>query len=160
MLSGGDFAKDRLIPDCARAAITGRPMALRNPLAIRPFQHVLEPLFVYLDILRRQKPDSPYEGAFNVGPEDEDCINALALTEHFKEAWGEGFSFEAVEKEGPHEAGFLKLNCEKLKKVYAWKPKYDIKTAAALTAQWYKAYGAGEDMNAFTEAQIRAYCRH
>ncbi len=85
VIGGGDFAKDRIIPDCVRAAISGKPVIIRNPNSIRPFQHVLEPLFIYLDIVMRQAKDRErYEGYYNVGPDDSDCVNAKTLVESFK----------------------------------------------------------------------------
>ena len=95
VIGGGDFAKDRIIPDCVRAAVSGKPVIIRNPNSIRPFQHVLEPLFIYLDIVMRQAKDRErYEGYYNVGPDDSDCVNAKTLVESFKRAWGDGFDFK------------------------------------------------------------------
>jgi len=95
VIGGGDFAKDRIVPDCVRAAISKNSVIIRNPNSIRPFQHVLEPLFIYLDIIMRQEKDrGKYEGYFNVGPDDSDCVNAKTLVESFKRAWGDGFEFK------------------------------------------------------------------
>ena len=158
VIGGGDFAKDRIVPDCVRAAISDNPMIIRNPNSIRPFQHVLEPLFIYLDIVMRQETDRQrYEGYYNVGPDDSDCVNAKTLVESFKRAWGEGFDFKIQSDGGPHEAGFLKLNCDKLKAVYGWKPGLDVHGAIDLSVEWYKAWNNGEEMNAITEKQILSY---
>nr|WP_314609435.1 CDP-glucose 4,6-dehydratase [uncultured Lachnoanaerobaculum sp.] len=158
VIGGGDFAKDRIIPDCVRAAVSGKPVIIRNPNSIRPFQHVLEPLFIYLDIVMRQSQDRErFEGYFNVGPDDSDCVNAQTLVESFKRAWGEGFDFKIKSDGGPHEAGFLKLNCDKLKKVYGWKPVLNVHDAIDLSVEWYKAWSKGEDMDAVTQKQILAY---
>ena len=160
VIGGGDFAKDRIVPDCVRAAISKNPVIIRNPNSIRPFQHVLEPLFIYLDIVMRQAQDRErFEGYFNVGPDDSDCVNAQALVESFKRAWGEGFDFKIQLDGGPHEAGFLKLNCDKLKAVYGWKPRLDVHGAIDLSVEWYKAWNDGEDMNDITESQIRSYIK-
>ncbi len=160
VIGGGDFAKDRIVPDCVRAAISKNPVIIRNPNSIRPFQHVLEPLFIYLDIVMRQAQDRErFEGYFNVGPDDSDCVNAQALVESFKRAWGEGFDFKIQLDGGPHEAGFLKLNCDKLKAVYGWKPRLDVHGAIDLSVEWYKAWNNGEDMNDITESQIRSYIK-
>ena len=87
VIGGGDFAKDRIVPDCVRAAISNKPVIIRNPNSIRPFQHVLEPLFIYLDIVMRQAEDrEKFEGYYNVGPDDSDCVNAQTLVESFKRA--------------------------------------------------------------------------
>lgn len=158
VIGGGDFAKDRIIPDCVRAAISGKPVIIRNPNSIRPFQHVLEPLFIYLDIVMRQAKDRErYEGYYNVGPDDSDCVNAKTLVESFKRAWREGFDFKIQSDGGPHEAGFLKLNCDKLKKVYGWKPVLNVHDAIDLSVEWYKAWSKGEDMDAVTKKQILEY---
>ena len=160
VIGGGDFAKDRIVPDCVRAAISKNPVIIRNPNSIRPFQHVLEPLFIYLDIVMRQAQDRErFEGYFNVGPDDSDCVNAQTLVESFKRAWGEGFDFKIQSDSGPHEAGFLKLNCDKLKAVYGWKPRLDVHGAIDLSVEWYKAWNDGEDMNDITESQIRSYIK-
>ena len=158
VIGGGDFAKDRITPDCVRAAISGKPVIIRNPNSIRPFQHVLEPLFIYLYIVMRQEQDRErYEGYYNVGPDDSDCVNAKTLVGSFKRAWGEGFDFKIKSDGGPHEAGFLKLNCDKLKKVYGWKPVLNVHDAIDLSVEWYKAWSKGEDMDAVTKKQILEY---
>lgn len=158
VIGGGDFAKDRIVPDCVRAAILNNPVIIRNPNSIRPFQHVLEPLFIYLDIVMRQAENrEKFEGYFNVGPDDSDCVNAKTLVESFKRAWGEGFDFKIQSDDGPHEAGFLKLNCDKLKAVYGWEPGLDVHGAIDLSVEWYKAWNNGEDMNTVTEKQIKYY---
>jgi len=158
VIGGGDFAKDRIVPDCVRAAISKNPVIIRNPNSIRPFQHVLEPLFIYLDIVMRQAENrEKFEGYFNVGPDDSDCVNAKTLVESFKRAWGDGFDFKIQSDGGPHEAGFLKLNCDKLKAVYGWEPGLDVHGAIDLSVEWYKAWNNGEDMNTVTEKQIKYY---
>lgn len=157
VIGGGDFAKDRIVPDCVRAALLNTSVSIRNPNSIRPFQHVLEPLKVYLMILKEQYLDKKLSGAFNVGPDIEDCISTIEIVKLFKNYWGEGFKYKIVENKGPHEAGFLKLDCAKLKKVYNWKPIYDISEAVAKTVAWSKAYEKGEDMIWFTDAQIRDF---
>lgn len=158
VIGGGDFAKDRIVPDCVRAAISKNSVIIRNPNSIRPFQHVLEPLFIYLDIIMRQEKDrGKYEGYFNVGPDDSDCVNAKTLVESFKRAWGDGFEFKIQSDVGPHEAGFLKLNCNKLKSIYGWKPGLNVHGAIDLSVEWYRAWYMGEDMNEITEKQIKFY---
>ena len=158
VIGGGDFAKDRIVPDCVRAAISKNPVIIRNPNSIRPFQHVLEPLFIYLDIVMRQAENrEKFEGYFNVGPDDSDCVNAKTLVESFNRAWGDGFDFKIQSDGGPHEAGFLKLNCDKLKAVYGWEPGLDVHGAIDLSVEWYKAWNNGEDMNTVTEKQIKYY---
>lgn len=158
VIGGGDFAKDRIIPDCFRAASELSPVILRHPESIRPFQHVLEPIYIYLMILKRQfEYSEQYEGSFNVGPNDEDCINTGELVALFSNAWKDGFSYEIQKDERFHEAGFLKLNCDKLKIIYGWDAKYTIKTAVEKTVEWYKAYLSEADMREITDKQIREF---
>lgn len=155
VIGGGDFAEDRIIPDCVRAGIVGQKVILRNPKSIRPFQYVLEPLAIYLEIVMRQYQNrEKYQGYFNVGPEDEDCITAQSLVECFQKFWGDGFDYQIQSDNGPHEAGFLKLNCDKLKRIYNWQSKFDVYKAVEYSVKWYQAYRDGEDMNQITECQI------
>lgn len=154
VIGGGDFAADRIIPDCFRAARKKEPVVLRNPNSIRPYQHVLEPLFVYLLIVEKQYGDKTYQGWYNVGPEEMDCITTGELTELFGKYWGQGFSWETTGETGPREAKFLRLNCDKLKKVFGWQPKWNIEETVQRTAAWYKAYAAVEDIKEITDGQI------
>ena len=160
VIGGGDFALDRIIPDCFRAARNKTEVILRNPKSIRPYEHVLEPLFVYLEILKRQWEDADrYEGYFNVGPDDVDCIHTDELVTYFKKYWGNGFDFKVKSDGGPHEAGFLKLNCDKLKRIYEWKPVVNIEKAVELSVDWYKAYYDGAEMKEFTKNQIISFLK-
>ena len=118
VIGGGDFANDRIIPDCIRSAIKNQEIILRNPDSTRPYQHVLEPLAVYMTIAMKQYEDSSYQGYYNVGPDDKDCVTTGELTNLFCEAWGQGITWSAKPDEGPHEANFLKLDCSKIKRVF------------------------------------------
>ena len=102
---------------------------VRNPHSTRPFQHVLEPLAVYLTIAMEQYKDSKYQDYYNVGPDDRDCVTTGTLTDLFCNAWGEGMTWENHWVCGPHEANFLKLDCSKIKTVFGWKPRYTVKEA-------------------------------
>ena len=160
MIGGGDFAKDRIIPDCVRKSIKGEAIGIRNPYSVRPYEHVLEPLFVYLEIVARQAKEEgkQFAGYYNVGPELSDAITTGALTELFVEFWGENASWEnQAEPNAPHEAGFLQLSTEKLKKVFGWQPRYTVKEAVEKTVDWYKAWHKGEDLRKFSEAQVLAF---
>lgn len=158
VIGGGDFAKDRIIPDAVRAVYKNEVLFIRNPKSIRPFQHVLEPLRVYLDILKRQYENkSKYEGSFNVGPDIEDSIEALSLIKLFSKYWGSEFKYEIKEENSFHEAGFLKLSTEKLKNIYLWKARYNVDKAVEKTVAWYKAYQKKEDMAEFTSKQIKEF---
>jgi CDP-glucose 4,6-dehydratase len=157
VIGGGDFAKDRIIPDCVKAAASEKPVIIRNPDSVRPFQLVLEPLKVYLMILEKQLEDRKYEGAYNVGPDMEDCITTGALVKLFQKHWGDDFQWEVKPDGGPHEAGFLKLDCTKLKSTFGWKPEYHIDEAVKKTVEWSKAYLAGEEMTDITDKQIKEF---
>lgn len=157
VIGGGDFAPDRIIPDCIRAVSAGRVIDLRNPHATRPYQHVLEPLFAYLMIAARQTEDSALACAWNVGPDDADCVTTGALANIFCKAWGDGARWQTCADGGPHEANFLKLDCSKLKAQLDWHPHWHITEAVEKTVAWAKAWEQGADMRALTEAQIRHF---
>ncbi|MCI9596449.1 MAG: CDP-glucose 4,6-dehydratase [Firmicutes bacterium] len=139
VIGGGDFAKDRIIPDCVRAAETKQDILIRNPYSIRPYQHVLDPIFAYLLIAKRQYENSDLQGCYNVGPDDRDCVSTGQLADLFCEKWG-GIHWIDQHDGGPHEAAFLKLDSGKLKEKMAWHPVWHIETAVEKTVQWTKAY--------------------
>lgn len=157
VIGGGDFANDRIIPDCIRAASRGKDIIVRNPFSTRPYQHVLEPLAMYLTIAMKQYEDKAYEGYYNVGPDDRDCITTGQLVDLFCSLWGENVKWINQYDGGPHEANFLKLDCSKVKKVFGWQPRYHVKEAVEKTVQWSKSWLAGEDMLAVTDRQIREF---
>lgn len=140
VIGGGDFAADRIIPDCFRAVEAGDVICVRNPYSVRPYQHVLEPLFAYMLLAMRQYEDIGVSGYYNVGPDENDCVSTGHLVDSFCKYWGAGASWENRHDGGPHEANFLKLDCSKIKKVLGWKPCYDIQKAVEMSVEWYKAY--------------------
>ena len=141
VLGGGDFANDRIIPDCVRAAAQGREIIVRNPYSVRPYQHLLEPLSVYLAIAKLQYEDISYAGSYNVGPDDCDCITTGELVDLFCKYWGEGAAWRTEAEEGaPHEAGLLKLDCQKLRSVISLFPRTDIEKCMELTCRLYKVW--------------------
>ena len=141
VIGGGDFAADRIIPDCVRAAWAGVPIKIRNPRSTRPYQHVLEPLFAYLMIAARQAEDIRYAGFYNVGPDECDCVTTGDLVQLFGKYWGDGFSSVICQDlDAPHEANFLKLDCSKLKSVFGWAPSWHIEKAIEKVVEWSKAY--------------------
>ena len=141
VIGGGDFAENRIIPDCIRAAYAGKPIEVRNPYSTRPYQHVLEPLYAYLMICEAQYKNIKFAGAYNVGPDDCDCVTTGDLVTLFCNSWGDGLSWISEAVSGaPHEAGCLKLDSSKLKKTFAWTPKWHIETAIAKTVEWAKEY--------------------
>lgn len=146
VIGGGDFAKDRIIPDCVRAAIKKEVIVVRNPYSTRPYQHVLEPLFAYMMIVACQYNDVKYAGCYNVGPDEKDCFKTGKLVDLFTRYWGNECRWESKYDGGPHEANFLKLDCSKIKTVLGWRPSTDLKKAIELTVEWYKCWAGGEDV--------------
>lgn len=158
VIGGGDFANDRIIPDCIRAVQAGKPIGVRNPHSTRPYQHVLEPLFAYLMIAQRQYEDKSFAGWYNVGPDECDCVTTGQLVELFQEKWGEGFAWiDQAEKDAPHEANFLKLDCSKLKSVFGWKPRWHIGEAVEKTVEWTRAWLDHGDIPAEMDREIKGY---
>ena len=141
VIGGGDFAKDRIIPDFVRAVENGRPLSVRNPYSTRPYQHVLEPLFAYLYILMKQWEDASVSGWYNVGPDDCDCVTTGELCDLFAKAYGEGASWRSeAEADAPHEASFLKLDNSKLKETFGLHPVWHIDESVRAVADWTKAW--------------------
>ena len=140
VIGGGDFAKDRIIPDCVRSIEKGEDIIVRNPYSTRPYQHVLEPLYIYLMIVQKQYEDRKYEGYYNVGPDDCDCINTGDLATMFCDKWGNGLKWINKHDGGPHEAAFLKLDNSKIKKVFGWKPRWHIDECVNKIIEWTKVY--------------------
>ena len=159
VIGGGDFAPDRIIPDAFRAAAAGRELVLRNPGSTRPYQHVLEPLAVYLTIAKRQYEDKAFAGCYNVGPDDCDCVTTGELADLFCRYWGGRASWRSEPDGGPHEANFLKLDCSKVKSVFGWKPRFHLEEAVAMTVEWYRAYLDGANMESVTDEQIEHFFR-
>lgn len=157
VIGGGDFANDRIIPDCVRAAQKREKIIVRNPYSIRPYQHVLEPLYVYLMIAKKQYEDIKYAGCYNVGPDECDCLTTGELVNMFCDKWGQELTWESKSMGGPHEAQFLKLDCSKLKATYGWKPKWHIETAIEKTVEWSKCYLEHGNINECMNKQIREF---
>ena len=158
VIGGGDFARDRIIPDCIRAAQAGEPVIVRNPYSTRPYQHVLEPVIAYLMIAQRQCENPGLAGWYNVGPDDSDCVATGELVETFCRAWGEGMTWEnRAEVNAPHEAGFLKLDCSKLKSTFGWRPRWNIQEAVEQTVIWTKTWMARKSIPEVMDEQINAF---
>ena len=154
VIGGGDFARDRIIPDCVRAVSQGKPIIVRNPDSTRPFQHVLEPLYAYLMIAAGQRENPALAGWYNVGPDEGDCFRTGALVDLFVRLWGEDARWECHPDGGPHEATFLKLDCSKLKTVFGWHPRWNLETALRKTVEWSRAWLAGDDVRACMDRQM------
>lgn len=157
VIGGGDFAYERIVPDCVRAASGGSPIRLRNPLSIRPYQHVLEPLFGYLAIIKVQGEDPSKAGSYNIGPEYLDCITTEELATIFCDMWGKGLEWQAIEDGGPHEATFLKLDNSLIRSKIGFSPKWDIKTAIRKTVDWTEVWMNDGDVIGCMESQINEY---
>ena len=156
VIGGGDFAPDRIIPDCVRAAIDGRDIAVRNPYSIRPYQHVLEPIFAYLYIAQRQYKDATYSGYYNVGPDECDCVSTGKLAELFCREWG-GVVWINKYRGGPHEASFLKLDCSRLKSALGWRPVWNIDSAMRAVVEWSRVWATGGNVRACMDMQIEKF---
>lgn len=158
VIGGGDFANDRIVPDCVRAQAAGQIIGVRNPYSTRPYQHVLEPLFAYLMIAMKQYEDKKYAGWYNVGPDECDCVTTGQLVDLFCKKWGESARWEnQAEENAPHEANFLKLDCSKIKSVFGWKPRWHIDEAIEMTCRWSKVWLEGGDIPAQMDRQISEY---
>lgn len=157
VIGGGDMAKNRIIPDCIRAARSHLPVLLRNPNAVRPYQHVLEPLSAYLMIARAQYKDRTKAGAYNVGPPAEDCLTTGELAELFCVCWGDGARWETVRQSGPRESGCLRLDCSRITAELGWRPRWDSRTAVEKTVEWSKQADAGCDVREIIRRQIKEY---
>ena len=156
VIGGGDFAKDRIIPDCVRAVQKKEAIVVRNPYSIRPYQHVLEPVYVYLELAAKQYVEpQKYEDSYNIGPDECDCVTTGALADLFCTAWGDGVKWiNKAETNAPHEASFLKLDCAKIKRKIAWQARWNIVDAVEKSVEWSKAWLANANMNVVTENQI------
>lgn len=157
VIGGGDFARDRIIPDCVRAVVEERNIVVRNPYSIRPYQHVLEPVNAYLMISALQYEKTSFQGYYNVGPDDSDCIHTGELVDLFIKNWGTCAKRVDRSDDGPHEAGFLKLDCTKIKETFNWKPKWNIEIAVQKTVEWTKTWNSGGDVRECMNKQISEF---
>jgi CDP-glucose 4,6-dehydratase len=156
VIGGGDYAEDRIIPDCVRAVQAGKRIAVRNPHSTRPYQHVLECLSGYLLLAEKQYGDKSLEGAWNFGPDEKSCVSTGKLAELFCASWGEGAEWVTQNGNGPHEANFLKLDCSKAKAALGWEPRWDIKEAVKRVVEFARA-PSDEKRLACLDGQIEKY---
>jgi len=160
VIGGGDFASDRIIPDCVRAAQSGEPLVLRNPASVRPYQHVLEPLFMYLRIAALQPRDRSLSGSYNIGPDGEDCVSTGTLAGIFQRELGNFTIVEHHDENAPHEANFLRLDTTLAEKTFGHRNVWHIGDALKKTAEFYRLYlqGAGAaELSAAMEHQADEY---
>jgi len=156
VIGGGDYAEDRIIPDCILAVNDKKEIAVRNPNSTRPYQHVLECLSGYLVLAEKQYNDKTLQGAYNFGPDDEGCVTTGKLASLFCNAWGLCASWQVHGDGGPHEANFLKLDCSKAKAVLGWKPCWNIQTAVEKTVEFAKINNNDERLTCI-DRQIKEY---
>ncbi len=154
VIGGGDFANDRIIPDCVRAIEAKKDIIIRNPHSTRPYQHVLEPVMAYLMIVKEQYEDKNKQGYYNVGPDEVDCVTTGDLVDMFTGIWGDGVGWVNQSDGGPHEASFLKLDCSKLKRIFDWKTTWSVRDALEKTVEWTKVYVENGDIVAVMDKQI------
>lgn len=158
VIGGGDFSRDRIIPDCIRAVTDNQAIGIRNPDSVRPYQHVLEPLSAYLMIAKEQYEDRGLAGSYNVGPDEADCVTTKELAAYFCEIWGDGAEWiNQAEKNAPHEAGFLRLDCTKLKDTFSWKPKWNIRRAVEKTCEFSKVWLSGGNVRTEMDREIEEF---
>jgi CDP-glucose 4,6-dehydratase len=160
VIGGGDWAHDRLVPDAMRAWMDGRPLMIRNARAIRPWQHVLEPLRGYLAVAESLLEDGPGAGeAWNFGPDATDAQPVEWVVNELAKRWGRGARWEEATGTQPHEEQSLRLDCSKAASRLGWRPELRLNEALAMTVAWHRAKMQGRDMHAFTMGQIDEYER-
>lgn len=158
VIGGGDWATDRLVPDMVRAISEGKPVSIRNPHAIRPWQHVLEPLSGYLLLAQRlYEGGGHYAEGWNFGPAEDDAKPVQWIVERFIRLWGDGASWVYDSGEHPYEAHYLKLDCSKARSRLQWQPRWSLDHALEQISAWHKAHQQNENMRDFSLNQIRAY---
>jgi len=160
VIGGGDWSKDRIIPDCIRAFTRNKKIMVRYPDARRPWQHVLEPLYAYLLLgVRLYEKGPEFSGAWNFGPDKNDIKPVRWLVERVAKTWGEGASWKTDTGRHPHETHYLSLDCSKAKTRLGWHPQWDLDEALQKTVDWYKSFKDGEAMPELTMGQIKEYER-
>ena len=158
VIGGGDWAADRLIPDVMRAVLEGRTLLIRNPHAVRPWQHVLDPLRGYLMLAEKLCEDPQrFSGGWNFGPGESETLSVSGVLERLSELWGPGISWRFDDRPHLHEAQHLKLDCTKAKTELGWEPQWNLNSALEATVQWYKAQQFHQDVRSLTLEQIRSY---
>lgn len=158
VIGGGDFAADRIIPDCVRAMKEGTVIRVRNPYSTRPYQHVLEPLSVYLEIAAKQYEDIRFQDYYNVGPDDCDCVTTGDLASLFCKYWGDDAKWiNEAEENAPHEANFLKLDCSKVKTIFDWHPRWHIDECMKMVCQFSKVLHANGNISSEMDKEINEF---
>lgn len=160
VIGGGDWAEDRLIPDIMRAITNNEPVAIRNPHAIRPWQHVLEPLSGYLLLAEKLWANGPeFSDGWNFGPNEVDARPVSWIVDRLTTLWGDNAGWKAVEGDQPHEANSLRLDSSKARMRLGWHPRWDLETSLNEIVSWYRAYHGKKEMRKTVLEQIESYCR-
>jgi CDP-glucose 4,6-dehydratase len=158
VIGGGDWSADRLIPDLVRGFLAGEAVRIRRPHAIRPWQHVMEPLHGYIRLAEELLSHDPkFATAYNFGPHDDDARPVEWIAEKMTGFWGGGATWVLDPDPGVHEAGYLKLDASRARADLDWTPRLNLETALDWLVRWYRAWQTGADMHAFTLSQIDAY---
>jgi CDP-glucose 4,6-dehydratase len=159
VIGGGDWARDRLVPDLCRAFAAGKSAEIRNPSAVRPWQHVLDPLAGYITLAHGLAEDCSYAQGWNFGPAADDAKAVEWVARKAADAWGEGAQWHAAEHDAaaPHEARYLKLDCSKANTLLGWFPTWRIGSAIERTVDWYKAHARHAEMRDFSIGQLQDY---
>lgn len=158
VIGGGDFAPNRIVPDCIRSAIAGQSIVVRNPQSVRPYQHVLEPLMAYLMVAQVQLEHPELAGNYNIGPDDTDCVTTGQLADLFCNAWGNGVSWtHHHHPDAPHETNLLRLDCSRLKTAFGWHPLWHVSDAIQRTVAWTKVWQARGNVVNEMSREIQGY---
>lgn len=159
VIGGGDWSKDRLLPDILNDFSNGTPVTIRNPNAVRPWQHVLEPVAGYLTLAERlcSEQGADFANAWNFGPPDEGCQSVQWIVNTMQKLWGEGAGYSVTTSPQPHEATFLKLDCSKARDLLQWQPVWSLEETLETIVHWYKVFNAGEDMRTHANNTLNQY---
>lgn len=158
VIGGGDFAENRIIPDCIHAVQNSKEIIIRNPDSVRPYQHVLEAVGTYLMIAQKQYEDMKYADSYNIGPDDKDCISTRQLVELFCKHWGhEAKWVSQAEANSPHEANYLKLDCNKIKSVFGWKPRWSIEKSIEMVCRFSRKLFDNENIPNEMDSEINEF---
>ncbi|HEV7691070.1 MAG TPA: CDP-glucose 4,6-dehydratase, partial [Hyphomonadaceae bacterium] len=154
VFGGGDWARDRLVPDAMQAFLDGEALRIRNPDSVRPWQHALDPVLGYLTLVERLVNDESFIGGWNFGPDAASEVPVRTIVDHLVDLWGDGARWVADRGPHPHEAAYLRLDCEKARTRLNWTPRLDLAQGLALTVNWYKALQKGQDLRQLSLEQI------
>jgi len=158
VIGGGDWGKDRLVPDCIRSLLKGEKIAIRSPMAVRPWQHVLEPLGGYLLLAQKLYEEGPdFAEAWNFGPEDADARPVEWIVKRICTQWGEGAAYGIDPGDHPYEANYLKLDCSKARARLNWRPRWNLEEAVDRVLEWVRAFRCGEDLQEVCRRQVREH---